>query len=121
MSMNIILGSENIKELSDRFTVLELDSFRVNGNNESTTAYCVLENIGIPDLMNLENLKSLHGNLIKNYKLRNWNFCEQAIDHLMGKWNGQVDTFYQSLIVRISNLKNQTIDDSWDGAIIKEQ
>jgi hypothetical protein len=55
--------------------------------------------------------------LIENYHKRNWNFCFQAIEHLQGKWNGQVDSFYDILLARVQSLSQQQLDDQWDGVI----
>ena len=117
--MNIVLGEENIVEIKDRMTVLELDRFKVEKSDQIVTAYCVLENLNIGDLMQLESYKSLHQNLIKNYRLKNWSYCEQAIEHLYGKWAGQLDSFYDDLLVRIGKLKSVDPGPEWKGIIVR--
>lgn len=115
--MNILLGSDNIQGVTDKYTVLELDAIRIGGLEEPIQAYCLVENISIPEVMGLESLRDLHGNLIKNYRRRDWNYCEQALAHLRGKWNGELDSFYNELWSRIQTLKEIELDDSWDWAI----
>jgi hypothetical protein len=115
--MNIVLGEENVADIKDRMTVLELDSFRLQ--NQIVKSYCVLGEVNIQDLIQLQSLSDLHANLIKNYRLQNWNFCQQAIEHLIGRWNGQVDSFYEDLDSRIQNLKQQSLPEDWDGTIVK--
>jgi hypothetical protein len=61
----------------------------------------------------------LHENLIKNLALKNWDFCEQAIEQLMGKWGGELDTFYEDIRSRVNRLKTLTLDDSWTPVIPK--
>ena len=72
-------------------------------------------------LLSLLRLQILfHENLIKNLALKNWDFCEQAIEQLMGKWGGEVDTFYQDLLTRVQDLKAQTLPDNWTPVIHKQ-
>ena len=115
--MNIIF-KENSEEIGKKYVVLDLDTFSVPDGSIHTVC-CVVENIPITELENTQNLKELHANLIKNYALKNWNYCEQAIEHLMGKWGGEVDSFYAELNTRISRLKTQDLDDSWSPVIPK--
>jgi hypothetical protein len=61
----------------------------------------------------------MHVNLIRNYGQRRWNYCEQAIEQLMGKWGSELDSFYIELAARIANLKTQTLNDTWSGIIEK--
>lgn len=117
--MNIVLGDQYVDSISDKNTVLELDTFRLAGQTDTVTAWCVLENTPLSDLMQLENLCDLHRNLMKNYRLRNWNYCEQALEHLMGHWNGELDSFYVAMTDRVRELAQQSLPDDWDGVILR--
>ena len=116
--MNIIFG-ENIAGIEDKYTVLELDTFQIGTDGPVNTAYCVLELIPIHEMTDAESFKDLHHNLIENYKKRDWNYCEQAIEQLLGKWGGEVDTFYTELGNRIAKLKTLTLTDEWSPIIEK--
>lgn len=102
--MNIILGESNAKELAQKWIVLELDQFTIGDNPEVITAYCVLEDTPLQELLHLNQFFDLHCNLIKNFRAANFNFCLQAIDHLRGHWGGQVDSFYDELVARIQQI-----------------
>ena len=115
--MNIVLGEENIRDIRERYIVLELDQFQIPGRDAPITAYCVAENLPVNELLQLDRWQDLHSNLIKNYRLKNWNYCLQALDHLQGRWDGQVDSFYQSLRQRIQDLQTQDLDETWTGVI----
>ena len=115
--MNIIFKQHLNNEYA-RYTVLDLDTFELADGTQHT-ACCVIENTPIQELSLLPSLKLLHENLIKNLALKNWEFCEQAIEHLSGKWGGEVDSFYAELNTRISRLKTQDLDDSWSPVIPK--
>ena len=116
--MNIIF-KKNLTAIDQKYTVLDLDTFSLP-DGSTHTACCILENIPINEMAITENLKELHANLILNYGQRNWNYCEQAIEQLMGKWGGEVDSFYNELANRINHLKTQDLDDTWTPVIAKE-
>lgn len=116
--MNIIFGKENLDDIDQRYVVLELDTICQLGQSP-ITAYALVDQTSIADLNNLDNLKDLHNKLIKNYKLRNWSFCEQALDHLKGCWNSNLDSFYDIFKERIDDLKHSTLPEDWDGVIQK--
>jgi hypothetical protein len=113
-----IIFKKNLPIIDDKYTVLALDTFRLP-DGELHTAYCVIENIPIAELPATENLKELHAGLIDGFGQRNWDYCEQAIAQLMGKWGGEVDTFYIDLSRRIETLKTQDLDDNWTPVIQK--
>lgn len=115
--MNIILESQITPEIRDRHILLELDSFRLAGLTDPVPAYCLLEKVGLDEMMVMKQYLDLHGNLMHNYRTRNWNYVEQAIEYLMGKWDRQLDSFYTNLLERVKALKEQSLDDSWDGTI----
>ena len=115
--MHIIFKQTEIA-IDDKYTVLDLDTFRLPDGNQHT-ACCVVENIPILELSQTDNLKELHATLIKEYGQRNWDYCEQALEHLIGKWGGEVDTFYLDLKRRIEQFKDMNLDDSWTPVITK--
>jgi hypothetical protein len=118
--MNVILGEHNIIGIKDRYVVLELDLFRHSITGDLVTAYGLVEKLSVADVLDLETYIDLHANLIKNYRSQNWNYCDQAIEHLRGKWQGEYDSYYDNLAQRVTSLKTQDLDQDWDGAIIKD-
>jgi hypothetical protein len=86
---------------------------------QTATAYAIVEKIPLQEMSTLDRFKDLHLNLMKEYRKRNWEYCEDAIKHLQGRWNTELDTFYNELYDRIQSLKSQSLSDDWNGAIIK--
>lgn len=117
--MNIILGRENVEQAQEKYTVLELDTLIINGAADPVTAYCLIEQVPIDQIASMDQFRDLHNNLMVNYRKRNWKYCEDAIEHLRGKWGGELDTFYVELNNRIQDLKAKTLDESWTGSIVK--
>ena len=56
---------------------------------------------------------------MENYRKKDWNYCEQAIEHLRGFWGGDTDTFYDSLLVRIKEYQQKELPDNWSGIVEK--
>jgi hypothetical protein len=114
--MHIIFG-DAVQEIPNSYTVLELDTFNLVNENKTVTAYCVVEKIPLAEFSVAAANKELHANLVKYYREQQWNFCEQAITALMGKWNGELDSFYSNLQLRIDKLKSTRVDKSWQGFV----
>ena len=114
--MHIIFG-DSVQHIPDSFTVLELDTFYIAERNEEVKTYCVLEKIPLAEFATLENFKEAHQNLLREYRLRNWDFCKQAIEVLLGHWAGELDSFYQTLEQRIDDLIKNPPGEEWTGVV----
>ena len=116
--MHIIFGSA-IEEIPNSFTVLELDTFRMVKENRTDTAYCVVEKIPLTEFTTLDAYKKIHADLVQYYKQRQWKYCENAIEGLMGRWNGELDTFYSDLLRRVIGYKENEPPADWDGTLLR--
>lgn len=117
--MKIIFDIENIDELKNNHVLLELDTFYFSSIKENKTAYCVIEPTSITELSSLASFSNLHEELMKNFKIKNWKFCEDALEHLVGQWNGEIDTFYSHLSQRIKDFKDADLAEDWSPVIVK--
>jgi len=116
--MNIIFG-DSINTIPDHYILLELDTFRRTGETETITAYCLVEKPALDELANLEAYKKIHADVVKYFKQQHWDYCEQAIQGLMGKWGGELDTFYADLLTRVNQHKQNGVSENWDAVLIK--
>lgn len=116
--MNIIFGNNELEQLRDKYIVLELDTVTIK-SSKPITAYCVIENLPIDEMPRVDNFKKIHAELMENYRNRNWDFCIQAIEQLMGSWGKQIDSFYTVLLTRIAEYKQNEPDENWTGVIPK--
>tara|TARA_B100001093_G_scaffold434080_1_gene431382 strand:- start:465 stop:815 length:351 start_codon:yes stop_codon:yes gene_type:complete len=115
--MKIVLSTEaDIAAIADRYLVLELDTFRVAG--KVVPSWCIVDagDIGLADMTELAHFKEQHENLIRNYKKGDLNFVEQMIEHLQGKFGGNLDSYYTELYARIK----QPIPEPWDYIIERD-
>jgi hypothetical protein len=115
--MNIIFGTEMAQQAQDRYTVLELDTFRLLPTDQVVTAYCLVETVPITEMPAVESLRDLHQNLMAEYRKQNWRYCEDAIAHLTGKWGGELNSFYTELYQRIQGLKQEDLSEDWTGRL----
>jgi len=104
-------------EMRSRYMLLELDTFYFPEINKNIPAYCLIESAPIQEMINVDKNLNLHENLVKNYKLRNWKYCEDALEHLIGKWNQEVDSFYETMSSRIKSFKENDPGDQWNPVI----
>lgn len=117
--MHIIFGDEIGQAAAEKHIVLELDTFEIKGKESPMTAYALVENVPLQDMPTLSHFHNLHTNLMIEYRKRNWKYCEDAMEHLQGKWNGHLDTFYTELHTRIQQLKTESLPNNWSGTVLK--
>lgn len=119
--MLVVFGKENADKLKDRMTILELDTFMQDGLPEPVTAYAVIqfEDIPLDEIPQIENMANLHNTMWVEYRARRFSFCEQAMEHLRGKWKGSLDSFYDEFGSRIKNLQESQLPENWSGVIYK--
>lgn len=102
--MQIIFGEENAEELSQKYTVLELEAIVPAEGMSPIMAYCIVPGDKIPfqELPQLDNWIKLHHDFVNGYNTQQYDYCIQCIEHLMGKFGGEVDTFYEEILRRIN-------------------
>ena len=118
--MNIMFEDSITDDQRSKYILLELDTFYFAGLGKKRTAFCLIENAPIMEMIEVDRMLELHSNLMKNYRLQNWNYCEGALEHLTGRWNKEADSFYSTLRERISELKVTELSHLWDGTVQKD-
>jgi hypothetical protein len=115
--MYIIFGDDK-KDLPNNYTILELDQFKFPDGAVST-AYCVIENVSLGEFPTMDSYHKIHHDLMEQYRAKNWEYCQNAINSLTGRWNGELDSFYENLHTRIEGYIAKPPDKDWDGTILK--
>jgi hypothetical protein len=114
--MHIVFG-EVARDIRERYTVLELDTFCDPVTGRRATAWCVVENLALPDIMSLVDLSARHAEIMPAYQAQQWDTVSQICHELRGRWNGDLDSFYDVMIQRVSDLQNNQPSADWDGSI----
>lgn len=117
--MHIIFGHQTAAVAADKYTVLELDRMRLEPLGAVLDTYCVIETVPLHELAQIENYRNLHAKLMENYRRKDWNFCQQALEHLHGRWDGAVDSFYDEISLRIAKYQLQDPGEHWYGVYEK--
>lgn len=99
--MQIIWNQEAADRLKNSHTVLELETFEVKG--APVTTYCVVsaEQIPLEELPTLSNYVELHAGFIRAMKDSDYKLCSDVAEHLVGKFGGELDSFYEIILERL--------------------
>lgn len=116
--MYIIFG-DAVKSIPENYIVLELDTVQVESAEKPVTAYCLVNNVLPAEFPNVEQNIKVHRELLKQYRLQNWKFCEKSIETLTGCWGGELDEFYSDLLKRISEFKISPPASDWSGVLVR--
>ena len=108
--MQLIFGRENAEKLREKYTVLDLETVEKDGH--SIEVFCLIgaDKISIGDLPQLDQWTKLHNDFLHGYNTQQYNYCRQCIEHLTGKFGGEVDTFYEEILKRIDSVDPQKSD-----------
>lgn len=118
--MNIIFDTENIEAIKSNNVVLELDTFYFALLDKTATAYCVVDNIKLTDFDKIEQNEKLHAELIDAYKRKDFKLCQDLLEHLIGAFGGEVDSFYGELHQRVQRLSVE-FGDTWTPVIVRQE
>jgi len=107
-----VVFDKNLVE-SDRYTFFELDTVMQPGLEQPVTLYAVIDELPLEEIIELDNLKELHSQLIGHYKMGDWHLIEDAVRPLMGKFKGELDSFYQNILD--FSAESAKLNKKWDG------
>lgn len=103
--MQIIWNQAAAQQLRNSHTVLELETFTVD--NQSITAYCVVPAEKIfAELTQLETSTELHAGFITAFNDKNYQLCQDIAPQLVGRFGGELDSFYELIIDKINNASD---------------
>lgn len=100
--MQIIFGRENAEALREKYTILDLETVEREGHLIEVFCLIPADKLTLSELPQLENWVKLHNDFLHGYQTKQYDYCRQCIEHLMGKFGGEVDTFYDEILRRIN-------------------
>lgn len=99
--MHIIFGKEVAEELRQRHVVLELETFPIEGK-DPVISFCVVPaELIFADMPDIDRLQRLHQAVVDAWNRKDYSTVEFGIEHLRGKFGGELDSFYEILIQAI--------------------
>jgi hypothetical protein len=98
--MEIIFSREVAEGLRERYTVLELETFDVEGQQLETFCVVPAEKL-MMEMGQLVYNVAAHNQLIQSLKENNNDIVVELSTALKGKFGGELDSFYDILIERL--------------------
>lgn len=99
-----IIDQNFVAEVDQRYVVLELDTIVDPNTEQSKTYYCVIESIPLNEMQSAHMGADSHRHLMAAYKRQDWQFVISAAKGLKGRWNSEMDSFYDVLLSRIDRI-----------------
>ena len=111
--VRIVLGTKTAEYVKDEYYVLELDCIAVKGKKEGVNIYTVLGRI---DELNIpSNDTQMHVAMLQLYRQQKFDTAISFCKDLMGRFNGEMDHYYELWIERCEEMKNANLPENWDG------
>jgi hypothetical protein len=102
--MYIIWDKEAAESMKNSHTLLELETFMVKGSPVKTWCAVPPEKIGLDGFATLDRYKKLHESFVDAYNGQDYKLAQDISKYLVGHWGGELDSFYEEILKRISNM-----------------
>jgi adenylate cyclase len=112
--VKIILGALTAKYIQDEYFVLELDCIAVKGKKEGVNIFTVLET-DAGAMVEYILSRELHDLMLDYYREQKWASALHYIEKLKGEFDGKMDHYYEMMVERIGELREQNLPTDWDG------
>ena len=111
----IVLGPTTAERLDNEYFTIELDCIAVKGKKEGVTIYTVFYNPSTDQADRWETARKRHNDMLSLYRAQEWDFAKLVITELMGKFDGQLDHYYELWVDRIEEMRVANLPRDWDG------
>jgi adenylate cyclase len=109
----IVLGPVTAERVSDEYFTLPLDCIAVKGKKEGLNIFTTL---GRTDELNIpQNDIQMHVAMLQLYRQQKFDMVIKFCNDLIGRFNGQMDHYYELWIERCEEMKNANLPEDWDG------
>lgn len=100
--MQIVWDQEVVEKIKNSHTVLELETFPVG--DKKVTAWCVLpaEKVFAAGFETLDYYKQVHADFVVALNNADKNTCLGLAQQLMGQFGGELDSFYEVIVKRLT-------------------
>jgi adenylate cyclase len=108
-----VVGAKTAEYVADEYLVLELDCIAVKGKKEGVNIYTVL---GRTDELNISAADvQMHTAMLALYRQQKFDTAVKFCNDLMGRFNGDMNQYYEMWIERCAEMKSAGLPADWDG------
>ena len=101
--MQLIFNRTIAEQMRERYTVLELETFDVDGKD--LEVFCVIpaEKIALTEITTVDHSTKMHNEFVTALKNKDYRLCRDLYVHVMGRFGGELDSFYEEILKRIES------------------
>jgi adenylate cyclase len=113
----LLVGETTYEATKDDFFYLKVDDLAVKGKSVGIGIWTVLDKNGIcmPEYIKA---KEQHDHMHKEYRTQRFDIAIKICKELKGKFDGQMDNYYDMWIERCEYQKTQKLPKDWNGVFI---
>ena len=112
--VKIVLGPLTAQQISDEYFVLELDCLAVKGKKEGVNIFTVLGTNSSAG-NDFHDDREVHDLMLHCYRTQAWASAAKLISDLKGSFAGNLDDYYDMMLERITEYKQNPPSSDWDG------
>ena len=108
-------GPITAERVGDEYFTLPLDCIAVKGKKEGVNISTVFYNPPREQQPFWEHDRDVHNIMLDYYRKQQWSKAIALVEALKGKFNGNMDHYYDLWLERIEEMKNAGLPEDWDG------
>jgi adenylate cyclase len=109
-----IIGPNTNEQVKDEIFTLELDCIAVKGKTIGLNIYTPLKT-DPSTITEYLSAREIHDLMIDYYREQKWDQALHMIDQLKGEFDSHMDDYYDIMIERIGELRENNLPTDWDG------
>ena len=113
----LLVGENTYDATADDFFYLKVDELAVKGKSVGIRIYTVLDKHGI-NLPQYRQWQEIHNVMHDKYRAQDFEGAIETCTTLKGKFDGQMDAYYDMWIERCEYMKTQPLPEDWNGVFI---
>ena len=113
----LLVGEPTYEATRDDFFYLKIDDLQVKGKSVGLSIYTVLPDPGMA-LPQYEQSREIHDLMHKHYREQDFTRAGEICTLLKGKFDGQMDGYYDMWMERCAYMQTQDLPKDWNGVFI---